>query len=155
MHCNKEIRLREFYNNDLHPNDRQIFREFASDNYPGINNRWKEENIEYLVLVDSYTRCIVGLLVMLPYDGDKIHIRLIVVDKEYRKRGLGTLMLRHVAEKYLKKKITLNVALDRLDLVNFYSGKGYAKIEEVSFKHKVIVFSIIHVNLFAGLPLPA
>lgn len=148
------VRVREFSNSDLHPDDRQIFREFALENYPGINNNWEEESIEFLVLVESRMGRIVGLLVMLPYDGDKVHIRLMAVDKEYRKRGLGSRMLTHVAAKYHNKKVTLNVAYDRLDLLEFYCDKGLAKLEDVSTKHKVLMLYLDHLSIFSNMPLP-
>lgn len=148
------VRIRELSNGSLHPDDRQIFREFASDNYPGINSSWDEEEIEFLVLVESRARCIVGLLVMLPYDGDKVHIRLMVVDKGYRKRGLGKMMLTHVAAKYHDKKVTLNVAYDRLDLLEFYLDKRYARLDDASTKHKVLILSLDHLSIFSRMPLP-
>jgi GNAT superfamily N-acetyltransferase len=148
------VMIREFSNSDLHPDDRQIFREFASENYPGVNNSWEEGGIEFLVLVGSRMRRIVGLLVMLPYDGDKIHIRLMAVDKECRKLGLGSMMLTHVAAKYPNKKVTLNIAYDRLDLLEFYCDKGLAKLEGVSTKHKVLMLYLDHLSIFAKMPLP-
>ena len=156
------IRMREFLNRDLHPSDRQVFREFAVKNYPNIPNSWEEEEIEFLVLVESAARSIVGLLVMLPilseyhegYNDGRVHVRLMVVSKEYRKHGLGTKMLTYVAGKYRNKTVTLNVTFDRLDLLNFYYDKGYVKFEEFSTKHKVIVFSLVHLKLLATIPFP-
>ena len=156
------IRMRMFTNKNLHPSDRQIFREFAVKNYPNIPNSWEEE-IEFLVLVESAAKSIVGLLVMLPYDdgrafalspAEKVHIRLMVVSEEYRKHGLGTKMLSYVAGKYRNRTVTLNVTFDRLDLLNFYYDKGYVKFEEFSTEHKVIVFSLIHLKLLATMPFP-
>ena len=148
------IRMREFINRDLHSSDRQIFREFAVKNYPNIPNSWEEENIEFLVLVESAAKSIVGLLVMLPYDDGRIHVRLMVVSEEYRKHGLGTKMLTYVAGKYRNRIVTLNVTFDRLDLLNFYYDKGYVKFEEFSTEHKVIVFSLVHLKLLATMPFP-
>lgn len=157
------IRMRMFTNKDLHPSDRQIFREFAVKNYPNIPNSWEEKEIEFLVLVESAAKSIVGLLVMLPYDdgrafalspAGKVHIRLMVVSEEYRKHGLGTKMLSYVAGKYRNRTVTLNVTFDRLDLLNFYYDKGYVKFEEFSTEHKVIVFSLVHLKLLATMPFP-
>ena len=156
------IRMREFLNRDLHSSDKQIFREFAVKNYPNIPNSWEEDNIVFLVLVESRGRSIVGLLVMLPilfeshegYHSERVHVRLMAVDKEYRKHGLGTRMLAHVAGKYPDRVITLNIAFDRMDLLNFYYDKGYVKFEEFSTRHKVIVFSLVHTKLLATVPFP-
>jgi GNAT superfamily N-acetyltransferase len=148
------VKIRELFNNNLHPDDRQAFRDFAIENYPGINTLWEEGGIEFLVAVDIHTRWLVGLLVMLPYDGDKVHIRLMAVSKDYRGKGIGTAMLRYVAAKYTTKKVTLNVAFDRLELMEFYLDKGYAEQEEVSLEHGVVVLSLVHTSLFAGVPLP-
>lgn len=148
------IRMRQFFNKDLHPSDKQIFKEFAVKNYPNIPNSWEEDDIEFLVLVESGARSIVGLLVMLPYENGRVHLRLMVVDKEFRGHGLGTRMLAYVAGKYRDRVVTLNVAFDRLDLLNFYYDKGYVKFEEFSTKHKVICFSLVHLKLLATMPFP-
>ena len=148
------IRMRQFFNNNLHPSDKQIFREFAVKNYPNIPNSWEEDDIEFLVLVESGAKSIVGLLVMLPYENGRVHIRLMVVEKEFRGHGLGTRMLAYVAGKYRDRIVTLNVAFDRLDLLNFYYDKKYVKFEEFSTKHKVICFSLVHLKLLATMPFP-
>lgn len=141
------IRMREFVNEQLHPSDRQIFREFATANYPNIPTVWDEDNILFLVLVESKARSIVGLLVMLPCDDRRVHIRLMAVNEEYRKHGFGTRMLKYVSDKYRDRTVTLNVAFDRLDLLNFYYDKGYVEFMEFSTKHKVIVFILVHHKL--------
>ena len=53
---------------------------------------------------------------MLPYDDGRLHIRLMVVNEEYRKHGLGTKMLTYVAGKYRNRTVTLNVTFDRIGL---------------------------------------
>lgn len=162
MQNNDGIILREFNNIDLHPSDRKVFRKFARRNYPGINNRWNDDEIEFLVLVDTdrsktYEQCaaerIAGMLVMVPYDGNKHCIKLITVDTKYRKRGLGTRMLIYVAAKYPKEEVIMNVALDRLDSVNFYCSKGYIKKDEECPEFGVAVFLLVNVKLIAQLPL--
>ena len=136
-----------FYNNELHPDDRRIFQVFAAQNYPGINTKWDDPTIEFITLVDKEISCIVGIVVVSHYDVDVVHIRLVAVDEGYRNRGLGTRLLAHVAARHPSKKITLNVDVDRKDLIIFYSRKGYAKREGISDEHRVVMFSLIHENL--------
>ena len=148
------IKIREFLNCDLHPNDRHIFGEFALENYPCISTDWDEEPTVFLVAIDKETRCIVGLLVMLLCDEDLTHIKLVVVDAEHRNRGIGLRLLARAASKNMNKKVTLNVEFDRLHLLKYYCAKGYAKQEEVLKDRRIVVLSLIHLNLFASFPFP-
>ena len=177
-------RVRELHNSTLHPNDRQIFRDFVDHNYPGIDHTWSEGDIEFLVLVDSSTRCLVGLLVMAPYGSDNIHISFIAVDTDYRKQDIEIRLLTHAAAKYVDRKITLNVPSNRPDLIHFYSSKEYMKQESIpppflplphpfwdkgkrslpqkrghqfgdkGRERQTVTFSLINVDLFARIPLP-
>jgi GNAT superfamily N-acetyltransferase len=150
-----DVRIREFYNGLLHPGDKQIFREFALKNYSrNLLTQWEEEEVEYLVMVEQDRGAIVGLLVMVPYDINAVHIRLMVVDGDHRKRGLGTQMLMHVAAKHASKKVTLNVDFDRPELLGFYVLKGYARLEDVSMEHRVMMLALNHAGLIARIPLP-
>ena len=148
------IKMREFHNKYLHPSDRQVFGEFALDNYPSISTSWEEEDIEFLVLVESEGRSIVGLLVMCPENANTVHIRLVVVDNKYRGHGFGTKMLTQVAAKYSDRKVTLNVDFEHPELLGFYCIKGYARLEDVSKEQRVIMLSLNHAGLLARIPLP-
>lgn len=148
----QNIRLYERYNNVISPSYRDSLKSFATKNYPGIDTEWTEENIEFLVLVDMVKT--VGLLVIIPYSGNKIHIMLIAIDENYRRRGLGTRLLTYVAAKYHKQKITLNVTLDKLYLINFYCKKKYAVAEEICLEQNTVTLSLVHVTLLAKIPLP-
>ena len=151
----QEVRIREFSNRSLHPGDKQIFREFAQENYSrNLLTQWDEEEIEYLVMVEPSKSAIVGLLVMIPYDTNKVHIRLMVIDKEHRGHGLGTQMLTHVAASHAGKKVTLNVDFDKPELLRFYVIKGYARLEDVSIEHRVLMLTLNHAGLPARIPLP-
>ena len=149
------VRIRELSNRLLHPGDKEIFREFAQENYfRNLLTQWDEEEIEYLVMVEPIKSAIVGLLVMIPYDTDKVHIRLMVVDEEHRRHGLGTQMLTHVAASHAGKKVTLNVDFDKPELLGFYVIKGYARLEDVSMEHRVLMLTLNHAGLLAKIPLP-
>ena len=148
------IRMREFINKHTHQLDRGIFGEFALQNYPSISTDWEEDEIEFLVLVESRESSIVGLLVMEPCNVDQVHIRLMVVDSVYRGHGLGTEMLTHVAKKYTDKRITLNVDFEHVELLAFYVLKGYATLYDVSARQKVLMLCLNPAGLFARIPLP-
>jgi len=148
------VHIREYPNKYVHPADREIFKEFAQQNYPNICIRWDDETTEFLVLVESEEHSIVGLLAMRPYNINQIHIGIMVVDKEYRGCGIGTKMLTYVAKKYTDRRVTLNVDFEHPELLGFYCIKGYATLYDVSIEHKVLMLSLNHAGLFARVPLP-
>jgi ribosomal protein S18 acetylase RimI-like enzyme len=152
------IQLREFNINAQTPSEFveyyiQQFKEFAKQNYPTIPTAWSHEDIEFTVLIESGSWRIIGLMVAVPYDGDKMHIRFIAVAEDYRYKGLGTRLLTHIAAKYPKDEITLNITMDRLYLLDFYCKKGYAVQKEMIKEQQIIVLSLNNINLLSKLSL--
>ena len=67
--------------------------------------------------------------------------------------GLGTKLLVIIASKYKRLEITLNIELDRLDLLDFYCKKGYAVQKEVIKEQNIIILSLVHINVLAKIVL--
>jgi ribosomal protein S18 acetylase RimI-like enzyme len=146
------VQLREF---DININDyyRKEFVKFAEKNYPTIPTAWIHEDIEFTALIESGSWRIIGLMVAVPYDGDKMHIRFIAIAEDYRNKGLGTRLLTHIAAKYTYEEITLNITMDRLDLLDFYCKKEYAVQKETINEQNIIVLSLNHLKLLSKLSL--
>jgi ribosomal protein S18 acetylase RimI-like enzyme len=147
-----KAQIYEFYNHAITPSYRDTFKRFATENYEGINTEWTEKDIEFLVIKVGIR--MIGLLVMIPYEDNNVHIMLIAVDEAYRKKGLGTKLLIYVAGKYHNKKISLNITLDRLHLINFYCKNKYAVAEKICLEENIVIMSLNHVALLAKIPLP-
>ena len=60
---------------------------------------------------------------------DRIEIEYIIVDVEYRKRGIGTLLLNEIEQKGIKN-ITLEVRESNKEAIEFYKKNGY-RIEAI------------------------
>ena len=85
------------------------------------------DNIFFKSLV-YYNNGIKGIVV---YDllYDRIEIEYIIVDAEYRKRGIGTLLLNEIEQKGIKN-ITLEVRESNKEAIEFYKKNGY-RIETI------------------------
>ena len=148
------IRVYCISNNAVHPSDKKIFGDFMLDNYQAVDTCWKERGIQFVILVESEHKSIVGLLVIDLYDSDKAHIKVMAVDNNYRRLGLGTKMLVYVARKNMDKNITLNVEFNKPELLRFYCSKGYANLHGVSIDDMVFMLSLNRLKLIATLPFP-
>lgn len=62
-------------------------------------------------------------------EGDVIHIKNIAVHPDYRKRGIGSLLINEV--KKLKKDIYLEVMEDNTIAIKFYESLGFKRISEI------------------------
>lgn len=70
-----------------------------------------------------YDQCIKGVIV---YDliYDRIEIEYIIVDEDYRKKGIGSKLLKEI-EKNKVKNITLEVRESNKGAINFYKNNGF------------------------------
>ena len=68
-----------------------------------------------------------GIKGILVYDllYDRIEIEYIIVDTQYRKRGIGTLLLNEIEQKGIKN-ITLEVRESNKAAIEFYKKNGYS-----------------------------
>ena len=143
------IQLREF-NIDINPYYKHEFMVFAEETYSTIQKVWIHEDIEFMAFIESGTWRVIGLLVAVPNFGIKqVHIRFLAVAKDYRRMGLGTKLLGLITSKYRRLEITLNIELDRLDLLDFYCKKGYAVQKEIIKEQNIMILSLQHINVLA------
>ena len=61
---------------------------------------------------------------------DRIEIEYIIVDNEYRKTGIGTMLLKEI-EKNNVKNITLEVRESNKSAIEFYKKNGYLMLKEL------------------------
>ena len=95
-----------------------------------FNYQIKKESF-YNIFLKSlvyYNNGIKGIIV---YDllYDRIEIEYIIVDAEYRKKGIGTLLLNEIEQKGIKN-ITLEVRESNKEAIEFYKKNGY-RIEAI------------------------
>ena len=133
-----KIQVREFDAGNISARCRETFTSFAKEKYPTIPTAWTHEDIEFTALIHGLR--LVGLMVAVPYDGDKMHIKFLAIAKEYRGMGMGSRLLAHIAAKYPHDEITLNITLDRLDLLGFY--RKFAKVKSVVTEQNIMILSL-------------
>lgn len=94
-------------------------------NYQITKETFKNPFFKSLVYVD---KCIKGIII---YDllYDRIEIEYIIVDNYYRKRGIGTILLKEI-EKSNVNSISLEVRESNKSAIEFYKKNGY-KIEAI------------------------
>lgn len=135
--------------NNVYKN-RIILEDFLYKVYP-VKLDWDNKSMKFLVFIKSDT--IVGLSAFIPYKETKIHLCVIAITEEWRKKTLGTEMLKQIVVMYPYKTITLSVPFDQTNVLNFYLGKGYAKM--VSVTEQCFVMSLINVKLLGKVKLPS
>jgi ribosomal-protein-alanine N-acetyltransferase len=57
--------------------------------------------------------------------GDKIDIEKIFVDKNFRKQGIGTMLIKHIINSFSNKKIILEVNENNTIAISFYKALGF------------------------------
>lgn len=77
---------------------------------------------------------------MAGYDGHRGWIYSLAINPEYRKKGIGSLLLKY-AENELKKlncpKISLQILTSNKEIVDFYKKNGYSIEERISMGKKL------------------
>ena len=86
------------------------------------------DSTKYIVVVDDYLP--VATCRMYPLDGDRMMLGRVVVLPEYRRQGIG-LMVVHEAEAWAKELGYKTACIESRDnKVRFYEGMGYVSQEE-------------------------
>ena len=86
----------------------------------GFVSRLLPRSEVYVYEIDGYVTGFVGV--------DEGYIQGLFVDKDYRGQGIGTKLLRYVAELY--EKIELDVFENNYGAVCFYENKHFMRIDE-------------------------
>lgn len=86
----------------------------------GFVSRLLPRSEVYVYEIDGYVAGFIGV--------DEGYIQGLFVDREYRGQGIGTKLLRYVAERY--EKIELDVFENNYGAVCFYENKHFMRIDE-------------------------
>ncbi len=128
-----------------------ILESFLHETYP-MHLDWGNGDMKFLVLIES-GKDIVGMCAIVPYKRkSKMHLCVIAIAKKWRRHGLGTEMLKHLAIMYPHKEITLSVPFDQPDVLTFYMR--YAEMKSVNTEQKCFVLSLVNVKLLNEVSLP-
>ena len=86
------------------------------------------DSTKYIVVVDDYMP--VATCRMYPLDGDRMMLGRVVVLPEYRRQGIGSMVV-HEAEAWAKELGYKTACIESRDnKVRFYEGMGYVSQEE-------------------------
>ena len=133
--------------------NQHILESFLHKIYPVVQLDWKNKNMKFVVLIESGNN-IVGMYAAIPYNNKlKVHLCVMAISKKWRKKGLGTEMLKHIAVMYPQKEITLSVPFDQSGVLNFYLKKGYAKMKTINTQ--CFVLSLVNIKLLSDVSLPS
>jgi hypothetical protein len=130
-----------------------ILENFLHKIYP-VQLDWGNKDMKFLVLIESGSN-IVGMSAMIPYKRkSKVHLCVMAISRKWRKKGMGTEMLKHIAVMYPQKEITLSVPFDQPDVLNFYLKKCYAEMKSIDTEKKCFVLSLVNIKLLSDVSLP-
>lgn len=120
---------------------KKVFTYNAPHNEPIASIRRKlKANDNLFFTAESDEKKVVGTI-MAGYDGHRGWIYSMAVDPDYRKKGIGSLLLKH-AENELKKldcpKINLQVLPSNKEVVDFYKKNGYSVEERISMGKRLL-----------------
>jgi len=75
------------------------------------------------------------------YDGHRGWVYFVAVKLEYRRKGIGTALMKRAEESLIKldcPKINLQIRMDNMDVVKFYESIGYKTEERVSMGKRLM-----------------
>ena len=107
-----------------------MVREVNDEDIKRVNELLEEFGYE-LNFNNPYTKCLVydekGIKGVIVYDLiiDRIEIEYIIVDKTYRKKGIGSMLLSSLEP---VKNITLEVRSNNIPAIDFYTKNGFKKV---------------------------
>ena len=114
---------------------------------------WANREMVYIILTDKEYN-IIGVSAMAPRGEGRIHVQVIAIDREWRRMGLGTEILKHISTMYSDAEVTLCVKFSELRVLGFYCGKKLAKIKSFDSANQVVYLSLRHARILHEIPLP-
>lgn len=130
-----------------------VLENFLHKIYP-VRLDWGNKDMEFLVVIES-KKNIVAMSALIPYERkSKVHLCVMAVDEKWRRRGIGTEMLKHIVMMHPHKKITLSVPFEQPGVLGFYMKNGRAKMKSVNTERRCFVLSLVNVKLLGEVPLP-
>lgn len=105
----------------------RVFRDNAPHNAPGKVFDSKLRVADDLLFVAEDAECIIGT-VMAGYDGHRGWLYTVAVSPEYRRRGIGTNLVRHAVEALRAAgciKVNLQIRATNAAVRGFYESLGF------------------------------
>ena len=78
---------------------------------------------------------LIGVARLIDLDKDVIHIGRVVIDKEYRGKGIGRELIigcENIAQQILKRKIIIELSA-QIQAENFYKSLGYNRVNDIIY----------------------
>lgn len=132
--------IEEMYVRDISNNDFEMLTELIKElGYPStvskVSERLSKINSKscYKTLVADFIGKVVGFiglckLYAYEYDGEYVRIVALVVNEQYRGKGIGTKLVESAEKWALEEEaiaITLNTGINRKEAHDFYKSRGY------------------------------
>ena len=85
------------------------------------------ENVKLYKLTDKKNNLIGKLYgyIIFEVNSHNIHIMSLAIDSKYRKKGLGSDLIKFVKNKYPNHSVTLNVLISNTNAINFYIKNNF------------------------------
>lgn len=98
-----------------------------------IDEKDNSENTVHIGFFDNNK--LIGVARLIDLDKDVIHIGRVVIDKEYRGRGIGRELIigcENIAQQILKRKIIIELSA-QIQAENFYKSLGYNRVNDTIY----------------------
>ena len=96
----------------------------------------EKDNSENTVHVGFFdNNKLIGVARLIDLDKDVIHIGRVVIDKEYRGKGIGRELIigcENIAQQILKRKIIIELSA-QIQAENFYKSLGYNRVNDIIY----------------------
>ena len=95
-----------------------------------LDEKDNSENTVHIGFFDNNK--LIGVARLIDLDKDVIHIGRVVIDKEYRGKGIGRELIigcENIAQQILKRKIIIELSA-QIQAENFYKSLGYNRVND-------------------------
>ena len=96
----------------------------------------EKDNSEHTVHIGFFdNNKLIGVARLIDLDKDVIHIGRVVIDKEYRGKGIGRELIigcENIAQQILKRKIIIELSA-QIQSENFYKSLGYNRVNDIIY----------------------
>ena len=102
----------------------QVNRLLKNFNYKLNKESFNNDFLKALVYEEDFIKAIL----LYQYLYDRIEIDYIIVDKNYRKLGIATKLLKYLEDSYKLDNITLEVRESNKEAISFYLKNGFKEV---------------------------
>lgn len=105
---------------------KEVFiKELYSDETVEIHD---EEKCEFLIVYENDMCVATGRIKI---ENDIVKIQRVAVKKEFRKKGLGKILIKEIERRCLKKNFSETQVCASINAINFYKSLGYEEYGEI------------------------